>query len=237
MSRFVLLTAVWMGVVAAWPARSAVAAPPANPALVAAVRQLGDPDPRVRAEARGALMHLARPDLPALREATRAAGRLSPGQAALLEEIVVHVHVSGIELPRQPWGFLGVELAMPGFTPDGQLVEEESGAVILSRMPGFVAYEALCDGDLVIGIEQGVEIPIRSGSELRAAISRFRGGDEITLLVLRGGVVERVPVRLSARPAVVEQGPLMEALGAFVESAERYFDADFAPILREACRR
>lgn len=230
MSRLVVLAALLWGVVGVSPASPPVA--PADPALVALVRQLGDLDPRARAQARSLLMQLRRSDLPALREATRYAGRLSPEQASALEEIVIHVHVSGIELPRQPWGFLGVELATPGVTPDGQLVEGEPGAIILSRMPGFPAYEALCDGDLVIGVDQAGEIPVRSGAELRAVISRFRAGDAIVLLVLRGGQIERVPLRLGARPAVVDQGPLLEALGAFVESAERYFDASFAPLMR-----
>jgi len=206
--------------------------PQADRALVEEVRKLGDVDPQVRREARRTLMQLTRSDLPALRQAVAAAGPISPEQAAALEEIVIHVHVSGIELPRQPWGFLGVELAMPGFMPDGQMVEEQSGAVILSRMPGFAAFEALCDGDLVVGVEQAEELPVRSGTDLRAVISRFRAGDRITLLVVRGGQVERIPVRLSARPAVVDQAPLLEALAAFVESAERYFDANFAPVIR-----
>jgi hypothetical protein len=208
--------------------------PQADHALVEEVRKLGDVDPQVRREARRALMQLTRSDLPALRQAVASAGRISPEQAAALEEIVIHVHVSGVELPRQPWGFLGVELAMPGFMPDGQMVEEQSGAVILSRMPGFAAFEALYDGDLIVGIEQIEELPVRSGTDLRAVISRFRAGDRITLLVVRGGQTERVPIRLSARPAVVDQGPLLDALGAFVESAERYYEANFLPVIRNA---
>ena len=213
---------------------SGAAAPWTDRVLVSEIRKLGDLDPQVRREARRALMQLARSDLPTLRRAVEMSGPLSPEQAVALEDIVIHVYVSGVDLPRQPWGFLGVELAMPGFMPDGQMVEEEAGAVILSRMPGFAAYEALCDGDLVVGIEQVEELPVRNGADLRAVISRFRAGDRMTLLVVRGGQIERVPVQLSARPAAVDQGPLLEALGTFVESAQRYFDANFVPVIRGA---
>jgi hypothetical protein len=198
------------------------------------VRQLDDRDPAVRDLARQTLMTLRRVDLPLLQKAVQSVGTISPEQLNSLEDVVVHVHIAGSRLPSEQSGFLGVELAMPGFGPDGELLLDEQGALILNRMPGFAAYEVLQDGELIVGIEQFPNDPIRNGDDLRRVISSFRAGEAVTLMVQRGGQIERRRVLLSARPLLAQQGPLMQLLADRVAEAEAFFDREFAPLIAVA---
>jgi hypothetical protein len=95
-----------------------------------------------------------------------------------------------------PWGsepFPGVPWA-----PEGP-GESMPGVLVESVLPGTPADRAgLLPGDLIVAVEDQV---IRVGHSLAEVLSQFQPGEEVTLVVQRGGRVERFGVELAEHPS------------------------------------
>ncbi|HMO24904.1 MAG TPA: hypothetical protein PKB10_01410 [Tepidisphaeraceae bacterium] len=180
-------------------------------------------DPRERDRARRALMRLKRDDLPALRSATGAAERLSPEQRTSLADVVTHIYIATADLPRTPMGFLGVQLGRVLEEFEFREPEDGQGALVVSRMPGFVAYEVLEDGDLIVGIAGTIDVAITSGRDLQMHIGGRRAGEPLTLIVRRAAEQLRIPLRLSARPEAADM-ELQNELNRLSSEAEQFFE-------------
>lgn len=180
-------------------------------------------DPRERDRARRSLMQLKRDDLPALRVAVGSSDRLSPEQRTSLVDIITHIYIATSDLPRTQFGFLGVQLGRVLEEFEFREPEDGRGALVVSRMPGFVSYEALEDGDLIVGIAGAVDVAITSGRDLQLHIGARRAGDAVTLIVQRAAELHRITVRLSARPEAIDL-ELQNELNRLSGEAEQFFD-------------
>jgi S1-C subfamily serine protease len=119
-------------------------------------------------------------------------------------------------------GIINVEEADPA---------DRTGVTVGERMPGFAAYRALRDGDVIIGIEQIPPLPIRSPSDLVEAIRIRRPGDTIRLRVLRGANLLSIPVVLGPRPLWAERFGREEIL-ARQQAADAYWQRHFAGLVQ-----
>jgi C-terminal processing protease CtpA/Prc len=185
----------------------------------------------VRESARINLMGLDRQGLDVLRQIVEENRPLRPSQAAVLREIVAQAYLAGEPYESQPAGFLGVTLSdvlltagdarAPGLT-------QESGVVIINRVPGFVANRLLMDGDVVLGVDGQ---PVVRMQDLQFRISNLASGSTVALRVLRAGAVVDVPVRLDARPLRLEQVDVLRQMRD--RQFNDYWQRTFAPLLQE----
>jgi hypothetical protein len=167
--------------------------------------ELADPDPAARQQARVNLMGLRRSDLPALRELVERSRPLAPSQAAALQPIVSHIYLSEETYPTRAGaaGFLGVTPAQGRMDHwsdvDPDFSHQQTGAVVLDRLPGFVGYRMLLDGDVIVGIVERPNLRIRGPTDLIQSIAGHRAGETIHLRIVRGMQVLDVPVTLDTR--------------------------------------
>lgn len=211
--------------------------------LVEMIIAVSDPDARVRETARRELLGLSVRDLPRLREAARqlpGAVAAAPATSLILHDAVVHIRLREVKeqlvasRPREERShmpFLGVQLA--GDNAD-QGVLNANGIPIRSTMPGFVAYETLEDGDLLIAVrtERGLT-RLNHFGDLRNEFYSLSPGDPVEFLVVRGGHVLRIALRLDER-AERDEGPIGEwnlVASEAKRAAEAYWDEHFAPLL------
>src|SRR5581483_1518736 len=117
--------------------------------------------------------------------------------------IVTQVFLSGeIYDGRPQQAFLGVSYQgyVPGAPADIDDGNPRGGVVVTDRLPGFPAYRALQNGDVIMGAtEMGDDILSRT-DELQGLINSFHAGDTIHLKILRAGQTIIVPVKLCAHP-------------------------------------
>jgi hypothetical protein len=197
--------------------------------------QLADRDPEVRERARIDLMGIQRKDLPALEKVVAENRPVQPSQAAVLRDIVRHVYIAGepYQAASSSSGFLGMrwENGEEGFWPD------PPGVIVDERIPGFCAYRMLRPGDVIVGIEELPDVQFANRTDFTNAVQRFEAGETITFLVLRGGNVQKVPLRLDARPAAAVLGRAPELMIAFeserLTKADEYWSRAFAPLVEE----
>lgn len=211
--------------------------------LAARLSRIDDPDQRVRDTARRDLLGLTASELADLREALSElarGGRLTPGITRLAYDVTVHAHVRDAKLrflaalpPEQRSGeaFLGIMLGgdLTSNTPGSP-----SGVAIRTANPGFVAYEAFEDGDVLVAVRtpRGLE-RLESFGDLRNAFYALAPGDSVEFLVLRGGALVRVPLRLDERPEpqVSNQQRWEVAAIEARRAAQAYWDEQIAPLL------
>jgi hypothetical protein len=198
------------------------------------IADLDAKSPDARSAAATKLLQISRDDLPALQRAVEHSRPISPGQAPVLHDVVIHVWLSGEPYPRQETGFLGVSLMPTNGWDDANGVVD--GVFVLARMPGFAAYGALLDSDLILGIQERPGMRFNRVDEFALTIARFKPGTLLHLVVLRESRQIVVPIRLSARPNAA--GDLMAGradmdtlLGERMLAAEKYYDENFARLL------
>lgn len=205
------------------------------------LNDLADAEPGVRESARDGLLRLSRADLPTLREAIRASQPLAPSQSNVLHGIVTHVYLASEEYPSEPGvGFLGVRLAEVNqnqiippqtveFDADGKA---QAGVLIRQCMPGFAAYAALREGDVVLSIGDDGEILTPTQETLVAAVSMRTPGQLLKLHLLRQGRPMDVTLRLSPRPkAAGAQMTTEQMINERIERSEDYWKANFATLV------
>ena len=73
---------------------------------------------------------------------------MQASQAAVLYDIVMHVHMAGepYQAAETMGGFLGLRETRDWTSPPG--------VAITTRIPGFCAYRMLREGDVIVGIEE-----------------------------------------------------------------------------------
>lgn len=215
--------------------------PDIGPSDAAMIRRwtldLRDADPGVRAEAVDRLMGLRRSELPLLRaviaELGDALGMLRPQ----LRQVVTHVYLSEEPYERdERFGFLGM---LRSSDPLG--AEGAQRIVVDSRMPGFGAYRALRDGDVILELEERPLAQPLDWNQFAEAIKAVRPGTTIHLRVLRGGEVIRRAVVLDARPAdptPLDPEAYTERVRALLSQrlrrAQEYIAREFPLLLDEA---
>jgi hypothetical protein len=193
--------------------------------------QLADRDPEVREQARINLMGIKRRDLPALEKVVADSRPVRASQAAVLYDIVTHVHMAGEPYKVAPntGGFLGLRGLQTWDSPPGIVVDV--------RIQGFCAYRMLREGDVIVGIEEMPGIQFSTSNELTGVLSGVDPGTTLTFRVLRGGTIQRVPIQLDARPDAAVLGRPNDAM-AMLESdrqnkAEEYWSRAFAPLIED----
>ena len=110
--------------------------------------------------------------------------------------------------------------------------ELRAGVVILDRMPGFVGFRMLRDGDVVVGTAEQPQSRFRTPDDLKAVVERSKPGDALHLILLRQGQVVQVPIQPDPRPADADR-PLAidDLLRPRREKADEYWQRTFAPLL------
>ena len=226
---------------------------PDSPSIQRWLEELTHTEPAARERARMQLMGLSREGLGELREAVDRMRPLSPAQAAVLHDVVIHVYVAGSERApsvfMRPTGFLGVllEPVLSGYgigvaPPAPQPGDENpvdfgqfhasGGVLIRETWPGFAGFRFLRVGDVVLGT--GGDQPTRSPTvpELRSAVQTTTPGAILDLQVLRQGRIVEVPVRVSMRPPWAEsETRTRQMLSRRIRAAEIYWHFAFAPLL------
>jgi hypothetical protein len=239
------------------PATTKPSRPATQPASASTLqRQFADlahADGAVRDRAFAGLLCLTRDDLPALRRVVEQARPVAPSQAAALRDLVAHVYLSDEPYAGEPRaGFLG--LLIPTLdSVDVRRAEQpevfeitdnaqnggiralpSTGVPIEYRIPGFCAFRALREGDIVLGIVKPTLRRLRDWSELSMSVRSFRAGETLTLEVVRQGVVTTVPVTLDARPLVPAESIWQdEILPAREAAAQAYWNEHFARLVDE----
>ncbi len=218
---------------AATPSSRPASAPPAAPAADALrtwYLQLADPDPDVREQARLNLMGIKRRDLATLETIVAESRPVQASQAAVLHDIVTHVHMAGepYQTIDTMGGFLGLR--------DMRDWDSPRGVMITMRIPGFPAYRMLREGDVIVGIEEFPEHEFAGTNQFIAVMRQMPAGTTLTFRVLRGGNVQKVPVTLGHRPAAAagNDGAAMAMLETTRQTkADEYWARAFAPLVED----
>ena len=227
--------------------------PASEASLQTGFNDLAASDAAVRERAYSALLGLTRDDLPALHRIVERNRPVAPSQRGALREIVTHVYLSGEPYPGEVRsGFLGllmpmldsVEVRRPE-QPDEFTINDNAGEAGLRpapstgvpieyRIPGFCAFRALREGDVILSIVRPMPKRLHEWNDLSPTIRRFRAGDTITFEVLRQGKVLEVPVTLDALPLVATENAWMsEILPARDAAAEEYWNTHFAGLVED----
>jgi len=194
--------------------------------------ELADDDDGIRDAARNSLMGLSRDDMELLLAVVKERMPLEPAQRAALPDIVAHVYLSGATYLRDAArGFLGVRFNT--VLEAGDCLPPE-GVEICGRLPGFVAFRMLQDGDLLCWIEADAANPrmaLHTTEDVRARVMAHRPGDKMVFRVLRRGKMVSVAIILDAMPAQVATGVQDDFLEERNQEAARYWQEHFAPLL------
>lgn len=229
--------------------------------MAEAFAELADSDAAVREEARTRLMGLDRRYLPALQKLVERSRPLLPSQAAVLRQIVTHVYLAGEPYAANGnFGFLGVRMLnvdvstadpaapapdapapdAPAPPPDAAdpLLATRKGVVITERMPGFVGYRMLLDGDVIVGLADQPDFHFDSQQGFSEAVRRVGAGQTVRFDILRRGQLAKVAIKLDPRPDAADPdrhgpGPMDELVTRRRQRAETYWDATFGPMLKE----
>jgi hypothetical protein len=206
------------------PRREAPATRPVE-AIRALVRDLAAESPRVRDDARQQLLQLTPDDLPTLRDLVASGAAADPAQRDALYDVVRHVYLTADRPPRRDdaqLSFLGVAGPSLNVSVGDSIV----GMSFLNRLPGFPAFGALRDGDLIVGVREFPSVQFNSSGVLVALREQVRPGQLIHFRVLRDSQLVEVPIRLTYTPADV-QTDLAGQLR--LERAEAYWERVFEP--------
>jgi hypothetical protein len=202
------------------------------------VEQLGSDDPQTRRTALGQLMALDKSDLPSLRAVVISEHSLLPQQIAAIHQAVTQVFLAAQQFrfatdPQLDYGFLGIQMMSdaPSQPPDGVLV--------WSRIPGFVAYRMLQQGDIIVKIIRQPALPdleMHRFDQFARIVGMMHAGDMLRLQVLRFGRPIDVSIPLDHRP--LELTPEQDLAGvkrqqwvnARAQAAEEYWNHEFSSI-------
>ena len=189
---------------------------------------LADTDAELREQARIELMGIHREQLPLLKRLVEESLPLQPSQAAVLREIVIHVYLAGERYEGDPEaGFIGLRwppLDLPSM--------QETGLIVMERMPGFVGYRMLQEGDLILSIREHPQVQLDDPSDLSRVVMAERGGSTLHLDVLRQGKVVSVASTLDQRPRIADREMVEQFLRAREEKSEAYWKRDFESLLQ-----
>ena len=205
-----------------------------EPSLTQWLVDLDAKSPEIRATAAAKLLQLSRGDLPALKRVIERSRPISPGQLTVLHDVILHVWLTGESYPKLDTGFLGLSLIPTNAWDDAGGATD--GVVVIGRMPGFAAYGALQDSDLILEIKEVPGARFNRVDEFAMTVARFRPGTPLRLVVLRGSKQIVVPLKLSARPEAAgdlrgARGDMDALLGQRILDAEKYYDENFARVL------
>jgi hypothetical protein len=229
----VLAIAFHFAMVVALAGAAPATAPTTQPNLRTWFDQLADPDPEVRDGARLNLMGISRQQLEALERVVRESQPVRPSQAAELHDIVTHVYIAGEPYAPDSSGFafLGVRWAQ---NPQDSISTDPPGLVVAGRVKGFPAYQAVRDGDVLVGIKEAPALPVTNALEFGNELRKLHPGTRVTLRVWRNGQLLDRPIKLAARPAWAEPGRTLDAQKEREERAEDYWQESFGKLLGES---
>jgi hypothetical protein len=215
----------------ACPFAGLAASPSSN--LPQQLRDLNDPDPALRDQARQELMSLKRPDLDALRQIVAQSRPFTPEQITALHEIVTQVILAdamALKPSDSTKGFLGARLEecqIPA--PDGTM---RPAVLVCQCVAGFDAYRMLRTGDVILAVDGNTQVAGNVQS-FTATIQSQSPGQNVSLQILRGGRVDKIAVILYARPISADNPNLPDPLDIQQESVEEYWRTTFEPIITE----
>jgi C-terminal processing protease CtpA/Prc len=203
---------------------------------------LNNRDADVRERARTNLMGISRADLDELQQVVEKSRPIAPSQAMVLQEIVEQVVQATQPYPQLPdrVGFLGVRLPREIITVgrDPSDPQNQAGALVTDRIPGFCAYGALQNGDMIVAVGEAPNQVIRTNDDLTAIIGARKAGETVHLEILRNGKQLEVPITLSARPVWAGPTSSQEVVDEAVQNRQRiahdYWEQHFAPLLGES---
>ncbi len=220
-----------------------------DPAIRRVFVRLADTDPVVRDAARESLMGLPSDALPKLLAIVRDADPLLPAQAAVLQEVVSHVYLTGeryapmtdVDDPNRQQLRHVIGLRGPDLSFGGGL-GVPLGIPVVDRWPGFPARRVLRDGDLILGIyiekqqplEQLPNRPTHMISILQEAIRDHPDVLDIDLSILRDGRVIRVSMTLVPQAADTLRAAIQPGdtfLDGRQQRATKYWDDNFAALV------
>jgi hypothetical protein len=217
---------------------------PANPdhtAREALMKQwlsdLMNADASIRQRARLSLMAIRPSELPLLREACLASAPLNPSQIEPLKEIVTQLFLQGVlenDAEKTNTGFVGVRLGF-GQADTFGAGEYAAGIVVYRRIPGFVGYRMLQDGDIIRGITEAPEVKMNRLQDFIDTVRKLQSGDLIHLQIVRAGKELSVPIKLDPRPEWTNRQAMAvdpdddPATIERIHQAEDYWDNQFAP--------
>lgn len=207
---------------------AALDAPATAPAeqMASLVRQLAADDPADRERAYRQLLHLSPRDLPALRELVRSGAARLPAQREALRDVVRHVFLVGEAPPAGNPGLSFLGVTAPAFHVE--VNPSTVGMTFTERLPGFPAYAALQDGDIVVGVAEAPSVAINNELVLRTLREQFPPGSRIHFRVVRDGVVVDVPITLAPTPNwPVAEGNQQQYRR--LERADAFWETQFEP--------
>lgn len=219
-----LLLLTWLPV-AARATDPAAATRPAD-SLETLVATLAADDPAEREAAYRRLLQISPLDLPALRRVVESGQGRLPAQREALRDVVRHVFLVGDTPPavNRQLSFLGV--SAPAFNVE--VSPSITGMTFAERLPGFPAYAALEEGDIVIGVAEEPAVALNSELVLRALREAVPPGSQIHFRVVRDGWVTDVPITLAPTPNwPVADGQQQQYRR--LERAEAYWETQFEP--------
>jgi hypothetical protein len=196
---------------------------------------LNDRDAAVRATARRDLMGINADELPLLQEVAVAAKPLKLAQGQALREIVIYVRARKDLLAARLANsrpFMGIRYpADTGDFSTGERGEPSRGIPVQARIPGFVGYRYLEDGDILLamGPPDAVE-PLRSGIDLLNAVRSVEAGSLVELQVQRGAAVVTVRFVIDASPAYKQPDEITAIITSAENAGVEYWDTHFAAL-------
>jgi len=203
--------------------------------VTALVNALADPNASQRLFARERLFDLSPDDLPALMEVVKQSQPLLPAQATALKEIVLHVYARSLSYATATReGFLGIR-----FEPQNQF-EENASPIIVGRIPGFIAYAKLRDGDVVKSfITPSGPVAVANNKQVADWIKQARPGQILKLEIQRQNQILRVSMPADPRPGNpldprvpgVVDNQLEEICNLRITKAQDYWLSHFAPLI------
>jgi hypothetical protein len=211
------------------PAELAPPPPAPMPDLRARLKDLSDPDGAVRDRARQELMAMPASALDAFKQLVADVRPLAPDQRAALKDIVTHVYLSGRTYPStNRSGFLGVSFDDFQIVRDADEDGPRYGVVVTGRLPGFVGYRVLQDGDVITHVERQ---PFASRGDFSQAIQASKAGSPVHLDLIRQGRTLQVELRLDLRPTWAEAlNTIQPGSQARQEEADDYWTRNFEPL-------
>jgi len=239
-----LMTAGMASITIAESPAPATDVPSAPAKLKDALTQLSDQDPTVREAAREQLMTMSPTDLPALRAAVQQLLPLPPGDAQALREIVMQVYLAGdnAEGATQSMGFMGISMVNDELSvyPDDDESDPGTpiGVLVAMRLPGFDAYRALRDGDIILSLSvDGIAaIRIHYSQQIMQTIGILPPGQHVRLQVIRNGKRINTTVTLNPRPRELPEGAgdPQEYRNARMAKAQAFWADRFARIVDQS---
>ncbi len=134
---------------------------------------------------------------------------------SIVEKIVTDL----IEYGQVQRAILGVNIATVTADLAAEMkIDEIAGVFVISVRPEGAAREAgIKDGDVIISID---ETGVNSSAELQEAVSKFRPGQDVSVVVRRDGKLKQFDVvlrNLEGSTEIVKKTDLMDVLGASFE--------------------